>query len=291
MNKKILVIFAAAAMVAALGAGCGKGGATGDSSGGGGLFGGSLITDMCGQISADFVGQAAGKTVVKTEPGPGQPDYCQYFFDSKNFVSLNYDNYNVENQKKGLEILDRKIETNDKIKMEHFLAIQEDGLINSIYLILDPDRFVSVNRSSGKALGETEVVDFAAKVAELLKKGVPAAPPPEQAASQIERAKEFLNELAGGKIDDALAMMDANQATKEMWKTTFNTIQSLKIKSVEPAFQDEWTATRQVFRAVLDAKVTSEGVSYGWNQGENNRWITLEKNGDTWQVHELANNP
>lgn len=283
-----------------LGAGCGGGGTTGGPGGGGSS--GTVITDMCSQISAENVREAIGKPIVKTESGPGQLDYCQYFttwsedyykipsgnMPGGEFVSLNYENLSVENQKQGQEYLGRKIETNDKIKMENFLAVQEDGLINSIYLVIDPDHFVSVDRSSGKVLSEEEVVNFAVKVAEMLKKGVP---PPKQAESQIDKAKEFFSLLADKKFDEAISMMDANQGTEEMWKTNFNTIKSLSVKGATPVFEEEWTSVRQVFKFDLLVSVTPEGEGYGWNQGQNARWISLEKNGDIWQVHELANNP
>jgi len=300
MNKKIIAIFGALALLATAGAGCGN--KTLNNNESQTSNGATVITDMCSQISAEFVGGAIGKPIVKTESGPGQMDYCEYFttwsedyykipsgnMPGGDFVSLNYENLNVEKQKRGLEYLDRKLETNDKIKMEHFLAIQEDGLINTIDLVLDPDHFVSVNRSSGKVLSEEEVVNFAAKVAEMLKKGVE---PPKQAESQIDRAKEFFSLLADKKIDEAIAMMDANDGTKDMWKTNFKTINSLSIRGANPVFLEEWTSVRQVFKIDLMVSVTPEGEGYGWNQGQNSRWITLEKNGETWQVHELANNP
>jgi len=297
--KKIL-IFLFLGVFVLLGAGCGE--KTGSQNENQTNTGATVITDMCSQISAEFVGGAIGKPIVKTESGPGQLDYCQYFttwsedyykipsgnMPGGDFVSLNYENLNVENQKQGLEYLERKLETNDKIKMEHFLAIQEDGHINTIDLVLDPDHFVSVNRSSGKVLSEEEVVNFAAKVAELLKKGVE---PPKQAESQIDTAKEFFQFLADKKIDEAIALMDANDGTKDMWRTNFKTIESLSIKGANPVFEEEWTSVRQVFKVDLTVNVTPEGEGYGWNQGQNSRWITLEKNGETWQVHELANNP
>jgi hypothetical protein len=76
-----------------------------------------------------------------------------------------------------------------------------------------------------------------------------------------------------------------------MWRTNFNTIKSLSIKGANPAFEEEWTPLRQVFKFDLKVSVTPEGEGYGWSQGQNARWLSLEKNGDTWQIHELANNP
>jgi hypothetical protein len=182
--KKTFAVLGALAIVALLGASCGGGGPTAGGPAGGGGGANLVITDMCKEIPAEWVSQAIGKAIVKSEAGPGQADYCQYYTEWSEdyykipggtnmpggpFVALNYENLSVENQKQGNEYLGRKIETNDKIKMEHFLSVQEDGLINSIYLVIDPSHFVSVDRSSGKVLSEEETVDFAVKVAEKLK--------------------------------------------------------------------------------------------------------------------------
>jgi len=41
----------------------------------------------------------------------------------------------------------------------------------------------------------------------------------------------------------------------------------------------------------LEVKTKPAGEEMGWQQGQNYRWITLQKNGEVWQIHELANNP
>lgn len=180
MAKKFLAVFSALVFVVTLGAGCGKSAAPTAGPAGPSVL---VITDMCGQFPLGQVGEMLGKPVVVTE-SQGQRDFCEYYTTyDKDFyklpngktapggegVILHYENLNVANQKTGQEALGRKIETNDKIKMENFLAIEEDGAINSIYLVLDPNHFVSVDRSSAEVASEEEIVDFAAKVAEKLK--------------------------------------------------------------------------------------------------------------------------
>lgn len=301
MNKKLFAVLGALALFATLGASCGGGGPAGN--GGGQTGGGPLITDMCTQFSPEWMKEATGKTVAKAETR-NNGAYCHYYTEySDDFYKLpdgktspggpwfamNYETtLPVENQKKGHEFLDHKIETNPKIGMEHFVAVQEDGLINEIYLVLGESSFVSISRSSGKVLSEEEIINLAVKVAEVLKKGVPK---PKQAENQAGRAREFFQYLSDKKIDQALAMMDADAGTKEGWRTNFNTIKSLGVKSVNPVFEEEWTSTRQSFKFDLEVSVTPEGEGYGWNQGRNSRWVSLQKNGDTWQIHELANNP
>lgn len=123
--------------------------------------------DICGKFDKAFVGQSIGKEIIKTETQSGGGSYnCEYFFDDKNFVSLTLNNLSVENQKKGAELMDRKIETREEIKMEHFVTVQEDGNINAIYLILGPNKFIRVDRSSGKFIDNEGLVLLASKVAE-----------------------------------------------------------------------------------------------------------------------------
>ncbi len=86
-------------------------------------------------------------------------------------------------------------------------------------------------------------------------------------------------------------MTDVDENTKQMWGVNFNTIQSLRVKDIAPVFEEEWTSSRQSFKVELEVGVTSEGEGYGWRQGQNTRWVTLQKNGGIWQIHELANNP
>ncbi len=137
---------------------------------------GDISDDVCAEFSAELVGNAMGKEVVKTE-GPSMASFynCRYYFnyDEKtkkgDNILLNLENLDVARQKRGHEIMDRTITTNDKIKMEHFMAMQEDGQINSLYLVLGPNRFISINRSSFKAGTNEDIINLAEKLAEEIK--------------------------------------------------------------------------------------------------------------------------
>jgi len=79
--------------------------------------------------------------------------------------------FNVETQKKGRLQMGDTLKTDPRIKMEHFIVFEQDGLINSIFLILNPNRFVTVDRFYGKVFDNEEVAAFAAKVADRIQKG------------------------------------------------------------------------------------------------------------------------
>jgi hypothetical protein len=98
---------------------------------------------------------------------------CHYYFEGNTsevaslYLVLDY--LNVEDQKKGLEFLDRKLETSADIPMEHFIAIQEDGNINGIYFVLGSDKFIRLDRSSTNAATNEDMKAFATKISQKIK--------------------------------------------------------------------------------------------------------------------------
>lgn len=282
---------------------------------------GDIDTNICKAITADFVYSATGKPVVKVQPDwilPLQacryyftydPNYNTQFSDPKlrgggQLIFMMVENLSVENQKKGLEFLDAEYKNDPRIKMENMTTYRDDGSLRDIRLIINPNRYVRMDTNSGdKGITEEELINFAAKVAEKIQGNLSMEikknpvelqeeKPAELGESQQTVATNFLNNLAALKIQDALAMMDVNENTKQMWGVNFNTIEKLEVKKVEETFKEEWTANRQTFKVELDVKVKPEGERMGWQNGQNFRWITLEKNaGGQWMIHELASNP
>jgi hypothetical protein len=279
---------------------------------------GDIDSDMCKAITADFVYSATAKLVIKVEPDMMAPKLaCRYYFTfSKDFykgvdnaklsagglhIFMMIENYNIAKQKEANEFLGLTVKTDPLIKMENQVNYRKDGSLYDIRLIINPNRYIRMDTNKG--ITDEELIQFAAKVAEKIQgnlsfeiKKNPIALEEEKteviAESQQVVVSNFLNNLTNLKIQDALVMMDANEQTKEMWQTNFNTVESLKINKTEEAFKEEWTATRQSFKVELDVKVKPEGEQLGWQNGTNFRWITLEKNANgVWMVHEIANNP
>lgn len=170
-----------------------------------------------------------------------------------------------------MEALGRTIKSDPSIQMDNFITVQENGNINTIYLILSPMSFISINRSDTKVISNEEYIAFAAKVAEKINdklsfkiqtnpvsiitdEGKTTATEP----SHEKIGREFFTSLADKKINEALEMMDANEDTKQLREINFNTIQSLKVRKIEPIFQEEWTTDHQTFKVDLDMKVSSE---------------------------------
>lgn len=279
---------------------------------------GDISTNICEEFTPDFVYSVLKKPIVRVEPSKLATVYaCDYYTDYKadfykdakyNFVapggpsiSIVLDNLNVEKQKEARKFLGLTSDTSVKINMENVISYRKDKSIWSVDLIINPNRFVWASYSN-KAITDDELITFAAAMADKIqgrlkinieKNPVDLAKEAEKTLgeSQEKIVKQFFDYIADKKIDEAIALMDANDDTKQGWGVNFNTINSLKVKSCVEDMQDDWTADRQRFRCELDVSVKPEGERMGWNQGANTRWIMLTRTNGKWWLHELANNP
>jgi len=129
-----------------------------------------IVEDICGQFTQEFMENILGQKLAKIVPSPISGLYnCSYYFNDKDYVMLVLDYLNVDNQKKGREYIGHTIKVDDRIPMENFYAVQENGIINSVYLVLGSDKFISIERSSSKVLEGDAVLQFAAKLGKEIK--------------------------------------------------------------------------------------------------------------------------
>jgi len=129
-----------------------------------------IVEDICGQFTADFIGSTLGKNIVKTKPADASTVYaCSYYTNDQDYVMLVLDYLTIANQKIGQESMGRKTSEDPKIPMRNMVVYQEDGLINSLYLVLSDDKFISIQRSSGTAFTSDELITFAANVGKEIK--------------------------------------------------------------------------------------------------------------------------
>ena len=258
------------------------------------------------------------KPIVKVEPSKLATVFsCDYYTDYQedfykdaehNRISpggpsilIVLDNLNVERQKEARQYLGLTLDTSAKINMENIISYRADKSIWSVDLIINPNRFVWANYSH-QAITDDELITLAAAMADKIqgrlkikieKNPIDLAVAAAKALgeSQEKTVSQFFDYLSGKKIPEAIALMDASDNTKQGWGVNFNTLEALKVNKIEEAFKEEWTPTRQVFKVELDVKVKPAGEQLGWENGKNFRWVSLQKTGDNWLVHELATNP
>jgi hypothetical protein len=129
-----------------------------------------IVEDICGQFSQPFMENMLGVKLAKIEPPKvATLNNCTYYFDEKEYVMLNLEYLAIENQKKGNEFAGYTVAKDVKIPMENLVATQEDGAINVIYLVLDPEKFISLRPSSKKSITNEKFLKLAANIAAEIK--------------------------------------------------------------------------------------------------------------------------
>ena len=262
----------------------------------------SVGNDVCSEFPKEWVASALGKQIIKTEAKSTSGTHvCQYYTDENNFVTLRLNNLSVENQKKGQITLGRTITTNPKIKMEHFVVLQDNGLINGIYLVINPNLFIAVDRTSTKAASEEEIVNFTVKVAERIQNGenVVSSQPTTSSQASVplpqgeDIVKNFFTLIGDGKIEDAINMMTpnsiGNDSQKQAWGVQFNAFKKISVKKIDPALENTYKVT-------LDVEMKPESANapipfYGYDNGVNIRWVGLEKIDNIWKITGIATGP
>lgn len=124
-----------------------------------------------------------------------------------------------------------------------------------------------------------------------------AVPPP--TAEDI--IKSFINLINEKKIPEAITLIDPkitnDESVKQQLGVNFNSLTEVSIKLIEPHSRAAWTNNQETYKVMLNAQVapqvtTAPIPNYGWNNGENTRWITLTKDDNgLWKIFEIATGP
>jgi len=129
-----------------------------------------IVEDICGQFTKEFMENVYGGKFARIEPSQVTTiNNCTYYFDEKEYVMLNLEYLSIENQKIGNDAMGRKTEKNSAILMENYVSTQEDGTINVIYLVLNPNKFLSLRPSSKQAIENEKFISLAANIANEIK--------------------------------------------------------------------------------------------------------------------------
>jgi hypothetical protein len=86
----------------------------------------------------------------------------------------------------------------------------------------------------------------------------------------------------------------SNEASVEEWKKKFTSFEKAQIVNLEPENQSGWSINNHTYKVTVNVKMLPEAAgasvpNYGWQNGDNIRWITLRKGADNlWRVLEIA---
>jgi hypothetical protein len=130
------------------------------------------------------------------------------------------------------------------------------------------------------------------------KSATPTSQSTPQAAVPLPRGEDivrtFFNLIGEGRISDAVNMLTpkniSDDSQKQLWGVMLNSFKKISIKSIEAAGENTY---RVDFEAEM--KPGSENAQpipyYGFNNGINTRWVSLEKVGNIWKIQGLATGP
>jgi len=238
--------------------------------------------------------------------------------------------FSYEEQKKNAEILGKELKTNPKIAAEHFIIMEKGGYASEIVLKITDDYFLAVDFFSlrsmhfRKVTSEEVAVDFTANLVNYLQTGkinkININFSETESTSGAIEDKNFIQEDSGGaplpededfintfsnlidqgKAEEAVEMFSSqitdSEGRKEMWQEQFEAMKSVKVLLVEPVMKNSWTDQRREYKVVLDMAMDESSKDapipyYGYDQGENTRFITLIKEGDKWFIETIATAP
>lgn len=112
--------------------------------------------------------------------------------------------------------------------------------------------------------------------------------------------QNFFTLIDEGKASDAVMMMTSNitgdDATKQAFGVQFAAMDSVKTTKIEESSRGDWTETWHQYMVTLDIVMNPSSAGgpipyYGYEKGENIRFITLIKEGGTWKVEGISTGP
>lgn len=271
--------------------------------------------DVCAEFPKEFVESVTGKKILKTTRFDMKEGthVCDYYTTENDFLSIHVEDLSFETQKKGLNEMGRPTKTDPSIKMEHFVSWQGNDLYG-VYLKLNDNKFISVDRGTLNASTNEENMKLAVAVVDRIQKGenqglvsAPTAQPTKKSGNNIiplPQEKDIINNfftlIDEGKASDAVMMMPAiitkDDSIKQAFGVQFAAMKSVKVKKIEEAMKEDWTGTRHEYMVTLDVVMDPSSVNqpipyYGFENGENVRFVGLVKENNQWKVEGMATGP
>lgn len=226
--------------------------------------------------------------------------------------------------KYGNEILfkDWRVLTDNRMAMDNFITYNEVQQLSEIYLISGSNEYYRITLHSLELLNGSQMINLASRIAEKLmatdnsqgfqekEASVSQEPIAESLVTTTQETaplpqetdiiRTFFNLIEEKRISDAVMMMrDAitkNDNTKQAWGVQLNAMKSVKVIDVTPSMPEEWKVDEHTYKVTLDMAMDPSSANavmpyYGYDNGKNIRWVTLEKTGTAWKIAGIATGP
>jgi len=107
--------------------------------------------------------------------------------------------------------------------------------------------------------------------------------------------RTFFELIDEARIPEAVAMMSVeavpDDSYKQAWGVQFNALDSIKVSKIEPYGQENWSPSSHTYKVNLEVTVSENAANapipyYGWENGDNLRWVEIVKEGDFWKINQ-----
>ena len=272
-------------------------------------------TDVCAEFPASFVEASTGKKILRTKrfDMAAGTHVCDYYTTENDFLAIHVEDLGYETQKRGVGELGKIIKQDPLIKIEHFVAWEGSNLYG-VYLKLNDNKFISVDRGTIGAATNEENMRLAIAVVDWIQKGenqglvsVPTIEPTKKPITntvplpqETDIINNFITFIDEGKTSDAVMMMTSSiindDGTKQAYGVQYAAMTSVKVKKIEESSKSDWTDTRHQYMVTLDVTMDPSSANgpipyYGFESGDNIRFINLIKEGNQWKVEGMATGP
>jgi len=108
--------------------------------------------------------------------------------------------------------------------------------------------------------------------------------------------KTFFSLISNGDPTGAVRQLayaaSPDEASAQTWLANFQSLKSLKVVSIEQASLEQWTDEWECYKVDLNITTSEKPEKYGWENGNNTRWITLIPEGaGNWKITGFATGP
>jgi hypothetical protein len=128
-----------------------------------------LKDGKCSKIPENLIFSTIGLKVIRKEFTDNENiSECKFYISEDGIISLNFEtNKNAETQKNSLLLLNDTIASDAAIKMDHFVAMKNDSLVQGVYLVFGPEEYISVSQNIPAQIDKDKFLNLAEKVAQI----------------------------------------------------------------------------------------------------------------------------
>gem|GEM_PF-1459822 len=287
------------------------------------IFSGEIA--VCQLFPKEKIEELTGKQFVNIRPGLNKTQkyteyYCEYRQEqlpysvehgtppqSPKNIQISFIAGNLEGLKDIYKLSKEEVKQDNSLPFSHHLVYNENGRFLRLEIFLADNLEVIIN-TWWSTLTQDESLKFVKDFTFYLKEFIQnknqertqniSSEKNNTATIHLPQDEEIIrNFFSFFGTDDAekaaLMMKTDNDSERQAWAVQFAAFNDLQILKIEKANEEAWTDNRHIYKVTLEVRMKQESVKapipyYGWQNGENSRWLTLEKVGDIWKIAEIA---